>query len=82
MNLKNSAGFEDDGDGDDNDWWCQQGWEAEAQSWVSGEFTRGGEPGIQGSGWIFGDKNPVYKDQDGFLDFFGEYISINFFGIP
>ena len=68
MNLKNSAGFDDDGDGDgdddddvdddddgdnDNDWWCQQGWEAEAQSWVSGEFTRGGEPGIQGSGWIF-----------------------------
>ena len=31
---------------------------------------------------FFGDKNPVYKDQDGFLDFFGEYISINFFGIP
>ena len=31
---------------------------------------------------FFGDKNPVYKDQGGFLDFFGEYISTNFFGIP
>ena len=36
----------------------KQGGQAEAQGWVSGEFTRGGEPGLQGSGTLL----EIYED--------------------
>ena len=60
----------------------KQGGQAEAQGRVSGEFTRGGEPGLQGSGTfseIYGDVSigePGVQGSGTVLDFFGTFGDI------